>query len=303
MISVSQVEKQFDGRKVVTGIDFSIKPGEIVGILGPNGAGKTTTLRMIAGVLPPSKGTIMIDGINIHNEKDAWKKKSIGFLPENNPLYDEMTVEEYLQFWANIKKIPQSSLKESISFVVDNCGISEVYYRPIAELSKGYRQRVGLSQAILTKPDILILDEPTEGLDPNQRQDIAVLIKNLGKKRTVIISSHVLTEIAKISSRLIVIHKGAIVADNTPEKLRQSGTSKSTVIAEIIGDRVKSSLSTINSVLGVKEEKTHQYIITCDNKSDIREKVFDMAVKNKWKLLTLMKKDQDIEEVFGELTK
>ena len=171
MIALTKLSKRFDRQFVVNDLNLKIKQGEIVGLLGPNGAGKTTTLRMIAGVLPPSKGTVVIDDKNI--EADGIVKKRIGFLPENNPLYDELTVEEYLSFWSDMKEIPQGERQEAIDFVVDRCGISEVYYRPISELSKGYRQRVGLSQAILTKPDILILDEPTEGLDPNQRQDIA----------------------------------------------------------------------------------------------------------------------------------
>lgn len=300
MITLTKLSKRFDRQFVVSDVNLKIKQGEIVGLLGPNGAGKTTTLRMIAGVLPPSKGTVVIDDKNI--ETDGIVKKRIGFLPENNPLYDELTVEEYLSFWADMKEIPKGERQEAIDFVVDRCGITDVYYRPISELSKGYRQRVGLSQAILTKPDILILDEPTEGLDPNQRQDIAALIRDLGKERTVIISSHVLSELAKIVNRMIIIHKGAIVADETPDNLRRLGSSSQIVEMEVKGNHVISTLKKVDGVIGVHEAKKDYYVIEVEKKLDIREKLYQLSVKNKWTLLTLVAKERAIEDVFSQLT-
>ena len=300
MIELTKLSKRFDRQFVVNDINLKIKQGEIVGLLGPNGAGKTTTLRMIAGVLPPSKGTVVIDDTNI--EIDGTVKKRIGFLPENNPLYDELTVEEYLSFWADMKEILKSERQEAIDFVVDRCGIADVYYRPISELSKGYRQRVGLSQAILTKPDILILDEPTEGLDPNQRQDIATLIRDLGKERTVVISSHVLSELAKIVNRMVIIHKGAVVADETPDNLRRLGSSSQIVEMEVKGNHVISSLKKITGIINVTETKKDYYLIEVEKKQDIREKLFHLAVKNKWTVLTLMAKERAIEDVFSQLT-
>jgi ABC-2 type transport system ATP-binding protein len=302
MIQATGLGKKFDNHFAVENVHFTIKPGEIIGLLGPNGAGKTTTLRMIAGILPPSKGAVTIDGIDIHTESGQLEKRKIGFLPENNPLYDEMTVEEYLDYWSEIKRIPQNERVDAIRFVVTNCGISNVYYRPISELSKGFRQRVGLSQAILTKPEILILDEPTEGLDPNQRQDIALLIRTIGKKRTIIISSHVLSEIAKIASRLIVIHNGGIVADETPEKFRQRGGKTTSIILEAKGEKIVPTIKQISGVLHVKEDTSHVYVITVEKGKDIREQVFHTAVKHKWDVLTLYRKDQDIEDIFGQLT-
>ncbi len=300
MITLTKLSKRFDRQFVVSDVNLKIKQGEIVGLLGPNGAGKTTTLRMVAGVLPPSKGTVVIDETNI--ETDGIVKKRIGFLPENNPLYEELTVEEYLSFWSDMKEIPKSERQEAIDFVVDRCGIAEVYYRPISELSKGYRQRVGLSQAILTKPDILILDEPTEGLDPNQRQDIAALIRDLGKERTVIISSHVLSELAKIVNRMVIIHKGAIVADETPDNLRRLGSSSQTVEMEVKGNHVLSTLKKVDGVIDVHETKKDYFVVEVEKKLDIREKLYKLAVKNKWTLLTLVAKERAIEDVFSQLT-
>ncbi|AHB40784.1 TPA: ABC transporter [candidate division WWE3 bacterium] len=300
MITLTKLSKRFDRQFVVSDVNLKINQGEIIGLLGPNGAGKTTTLRMIAGVLPPSKGTVVIDETNI--ETDGIVKKRIGFLPENNPLYEELTVEEYLSFWSDMKEIPKSERQEAIDFVVDRCGISEVYYRPISELSKGYRQRVGLSQAILTKPDILILDEPTEGLDPNQRQDIAALIRDLGKERTVIISSHVLSELAKIVNRMVIIHKGAIVADETPDNLRRLGSSSQTVEIEVKGNHVLSTLKKVDGVIDVHEIKKDYFVVEIEKKLDIREKLYKLAVKNKWTLLTLVAKERAIEDVFSQLT-
>lgn len=300
MISVTNLSKKFDKQFVIDNISLTIDEGEIVGLLGPNGAGKTTTLRMITGVLPPTKGTIQIDGQDTSQHPEI--KKRIGFLPENNPLYDDLTVEEYLKFWSRIKNVNKDAYRETIDFVVQNCGITDVYYRPVGELSKGYRQRVGLSQAILTKPDILILDEPTEGLDPNQRQDIAKLIVSLGKKRTVIISSHVLSEIARFCTRMIIINKGIIVADDSPEKLKKMKSSKQIIEAEIKGRSVYSTLKSIDGVTQVNESKNNYYIIEVDKKQDIREEIFKTAVVNKWILLTLMQKERSLEDVFSQLT-
>ncbi|OGG15820.1 hypothetical protein A3D78_04320 [Candidatus Gottesmanbacteria bacterium RIFCSPHIGHO2_02_FULL_39_14] len=300
MITLTNLSKKFDSQLVINNLNLKIKESEIVGLLGPNGAGKTTTLRMIAGVIPPSKGTVNIDGQNIA-VADILKKR-IGYLPENNPLYSDLTVEEYLSFWADMKEIAKEKRPEAIDFVIDRCGIADVYYRPISELSKGYRQRVGLSQALLTRPDILIFDEPTEGLDPNQRQDIAALIKDLGKKRTVIISSHVLTELSKIASRLIIIHKGNIVADDSPENLKKIGSNSQTIEMEVKGINVVSQIKKIAGVLGVKQTKPNYFIIKAEKKRDLREDIFKLSVKNKWILLTLVAKERAIEDVFSQLT-
>ncbi len=301
MIVLNDLSKRFDHRFVVDGLNLKIKPGEIVGLLGPNGAGKTTTLRMLAGVLPPSRGSVLINNQNLKEfGKDI--KKIIGFLPENNPLYDDLTVEEYLNFWAEIKGLVSSQKEEALDFVIKNCGISEVFYRLIGELSKGYRQRVGLAQAILARPEILILDEPTEGLDPNQRQEIAKLIRNLGNKRTVIISSHVLGEISRISTRLVIIHQGKIVADETPEDLKKLGGKTVLIEVEVEGKGVKKVLENIPGVLKVEQEEENHFILETERGKDIREDVFKTAVSKHWILKNLTLKEKDIEEVFRILT-
>lgn len=301
MITVQNLSKRYDTKPVINDLSFKISKGEIVGLLGPNGAGKTTTLKMLSGVLPPTKGSIEIDGYNVW-QQDSTVKKRIGFLPENNPLYEELTVEEYLDFWSSIKGVSKSEKHEAIDFVVSRCGISDVYYRPIGELSKGYRQRVGLSQAILTRPDILILDEPTEGLDPNQRHDIAQLITNLGKERTVIISSHVLPEVSKICTRLVIIHQGKIVADESPENFKHLGQNSSLIETEIIGQDVPTVLEKLPGVKTVSKIRDNFYLIEVSDKEDIRQEVFKAAVANRWTLLTLVKKEQAIEDVFSQLT-
>lgn len=301
MISLKNLGKKFNGKFVVENVNLKIGKGEIVGLIGPNGAGKTTTLRMIAGVLPQSFGEIFIKGENIKSDCGRIKK-SIGYLPENNPLHEELTVEEHLQFWADIKGVKKEKRQEIIKSLIKDCGIGEVFYRPISELSKGFRQRVGLSQAIMTAPDILIFDEPTEGLDPNQRRSIAQLIRQLGKKRTVIISSHVLAEVSKICTRLIIIHNGKIVADDTPENLKRIKSKTCTLEVEIKGSKILSFLKSLEGVLDVVEKRKGYFVLEVEKDHDLRGKISKLAVSKKWTLLTLMQKEKAIEDVFSQLT-
>ncbi|MEK7611118.1 MAG: ATP-binding cassette domain-containing protein [Patescibacteria group bacterium] len=301
MITIKHLSKRFDTKTVISDLNFKISRGEIIGLLGPNGAGKTTTLRMLSGTLPPSSGSIEIDNRDSSLPCREVKQR-IGFLPEDNPLYEDLTVEEYLDFWAAVKGLDKSNKKDAVDFVVENCGISEVYYRPINELSKGYRQRVGLSQAIMTRPEILLLDEPTEGLDPNQRHDIANLITTLGRERTVVISSHVLPEVSKICTRLIIIHQGKIVADESPENLKHLGQTSHRIEAELLGNNIIPVLEKLPEVARVVEEPRNHFIIEIKGQRDIRREVFEAAVANHWTLLTLNQKERAIEEVFSQLT-
>lgn len=301
MINLERISKRFDQVKAIEDISLKVNPGEIVGLLGPNGAGKTTTLRIMAGVLPQTTGKVQIDGKNFLDHEVELKKR-IGYLPENNPLYDELTVEEHLKFWVNLKNIPKSEKDEAIEFAVTKTGIAEVYYRIIGELSKGYRQRVGLSQAILGQPDILLLDEPTEGLDPNQRRDIQELLVSLKKDRTVIVSSHVLGEIAKLASRVVIIASGTIVGDDTPQNLTHAKAGQQVIEVEIEGIKVKPALEKLKGVIKVESIGTKQYRITGKSKEDLRPRVYQLAVGNKWTLLTLKAVERQLEEVFSELT-
>ncbi len=300
MIEARNLKKKFGVIKALDGVSFKIKRGEIVGLLGPNAAGKTTTLNILAGVLPPSAGQVLIDEQDLEENPLVLKQK-IGFLPENNPLYEEMLVEEYLRFWAQVKGLEKEEQKGALDFVVKSCDLRGVFYRPIGELSKGFRQRVGLAQAILSKPEILILDEPTEGLDPNQRREIAGLIRSLGKNRTVIISSHVLSEVEKIVGRMLIIHRGKLVAQGTVEELKKLGGGNILEV-EIRGREVKSGLAKIPGVLKIEETKKDYYLLEVEGNKDLREEIFKTAVKKKWLILTMLSRGRALEEVFAQLT-
>jgi ABC-2 type transport system ATP-binding protein len=302
MIILNNVSKKFEQTEAVKNISLKIKPGEIVGLLGPNGAGKTTTIRMLTGVLPPTKGKVEINGKNFF-DNSTQLKSMIGYLPENNPLYEDLTVEEHLYFWLGMKGIVDGKRqKEAINFSVESTGIGSVYYRFIGELSKGYRQRVGLAQAILAKPEILILDEPTEGLDPNQRRDIQKLLVELQKSRTVIVSSHVLGEISKLASRIIIIHNGRVVGDDTPTNLVKAQSGEQEIEVEILGKGVSKGLATLSHVKSVNSKGKNTYLIVVDTDKDLRQDIFDLAVGKKWKLLEIKVKTRELEDVFTELT-
>lgn len=305
MIELDNISKNFGPNKVIKNLSLKIKEGEVVGFLGPNGAGKTTTVRMITGVLPPSKGRVSVNGVDLFSE-DITTRPHIGYLPENNPIYDDMTVEEFLKMWSCLKEIESSKIDDLISEAVESAGLQDVFYRPISELSKGYRQRTGLAQAILSKPEILLLDEPTEGLDPNQRNDIHKLIKGLGKKRTVIICSHVLPEITKMCDRVVIINKGKIVADSPTSDLGKL-TSGGTVYELLAtGANILKELKTLPKVIGVEKEKDDvatKWIITSESKKDLRLNIFEMAKNNNWKLYELAKKQFDLEDIFTRVTK
>lgn len=305
MISFENVSKKYGTTTVVDDISFSVGEGEVVGLLGPNGAGKTTTLRLLTGILPASKGRVEIDDRNPLENQEI--RNNIGFLPENNPLYTDMTVEEWLKFWAEIKS-EQAITQERIWEVVKQIGLDSVYFRPISELSKGYKQRVGLGQAILAKPRILVLDEPTEGLDPNQRAEIHQLIKDLGKKRTVIISSHILAEITKMCSRVIIIHKGKIVADGKPGELGSKKGARQSVRALIGGRAIKTTLAKLPGVKEVVEEKGSEgepatYMVHGVEGKDLRLEIFELAKQKDWKLFELSRHQAGLEDVFARLTK
>jgi ABC-2 type transport system ATP-binding protein len=307
MIELKKINKKFDKNQVIKDVSLKISEGEIVGFLGPNGAGKTTTVRMIAGVLPPTSGEVCVNGNNLFSEEsDNENLSHIGYLPENNPIYDDMTVEEFLKYWANIKKISPSKTKSAIDEAAVSTGLEDVFYRPISELSKGYRQRTGLAQAILAKPDILLLDEPTEGLDPNQRRDIHNLLKGIGKKRTVIICSHVLPEITKMCSRVVIINHGQIVADSHTSEL--SNLSGGKHIYEILanGKTIEKDLKSLNKNINLektKEDGVIRWTMTTTSQKDFRLPIFELAKKQNWDLYELTRKQQDLEDVFASLTK
>src|SRR2546422_6052743 len=233
-LSLERVSKRFDGVTAVDGVSFAIDPGEVVGFLGPNGAGKSTTMRLITQYYEPDTGEIKLDGVPLAEAAREWKRR-IGSLAENNPLYDDMLVADSLEFIADLRELAGLTRRQALDGAVTGTGIETVYYRPIAELSKGFRQRVGLAQAMLHRPDLLVLDEPTEGLDPNQRVEIRRLIGTLGRDRTVLLSTHVLSEVQHTCSRLLVISGGKIVADGPVRRLIQQAGGAGEIAGEAAG--------------------------------------------------------------------
>ncbi len=306
LLAVNGVTKEFAGVPAVADVTFTIDRGEVVGFLGPNGAGKTTTMRMITQYYEPDRGQIAFDGVPLsHAARDA--KRRIGYLPENNPLYADMLVADYLDFIAQLRQLDGRTRAAAVDDAVMGTGIGEVYYRPIAELSKGYRQRVGLAQAILHRPDLLVLDEPTEGLDPNQRVEIRRLISELGRDRTVILSTHVLPEVQHTCSRLLVIHKGRIAADGAVEALMAQAEGTVQVHVEVAGTGVDEALRRLSGVRSV--EHTRQVdadrtavTVTADSTADIRPRIFELAARSQWTLYELHQVSRSLEDVFRDLT-
>lgn len=306
MIEVKNLTKKFGQIKAVDDISFSIGKGEIIGLLGPNGAGKTTTMRILTGFLSSDGGSVKINGIDIEKEPIESQKK-IGYLPENNPLYKDMQVAEFLDLAANLHKIPEQRKKEALDFVVKSVGIEKVYYRPIGELSKGYKQRIGIASALIHNPEIIILDEPTEGLDPNQRTEIRQLIKELSKEHTIIMSTHVMQEASAVCNRMLIINKGRIIADGTPEQLSKLSNKKNVLILEVEGEKVKEQLQSLENVKEVKVEKARDKkfkveIIPADD-IQIEPAISQKIWENKWTIWKLEKQESNLEEIFRDLTK
>lgn len=306
MIQVTGLTRRYGSVLAVSDLSFSIKEGEIVGFLGSNGAGKTTTMNMLTGCLRPSAGTIMLGGFDIDTDA-AEARKKIGYLPETPPLYPDMTVEEYLDFVYRLKqcKLPQ---EEHIRQVCTMVGLTDVYGRIIRNLSKGYRQRVGLAQALIGNPDILILDEPTVGLDPKQIIEIRETIRSLGQNHTVILSSHILPEVQAVCDRILVIHHGKIVADGTSAELSERMEGAEQLDMTIEGEPA-GVLSTLRAVPGIAEAIVTQedgkksiYRITAEPDADIRHSVFDALSQNHMPILSMQQVELSLEDIFLELT-
>jgi len=306
MIEVKNLTKKFGRTVAVNDISFSIQKGEIIGLLGPNGAGKTTTMRILTGFLSPDSGSVKIDGIDI--EKDPVEaQKKIGYLPENNPLYKNMQVAEFLDLAANLHQIPKNKMKKALDFAVKSVNIEKVYYRPIGELSKGYKQRVGIAAALIHRPEIIILDEPTEGLDPNQRTEIRQLIKELSKEHTIIMSTHVMQEASAVGSRMLIINKGKIIADGTPEQLSKLSKRENVLALELEGEKVEEELQSIKNVKKMEikkmQEKKFRAEVILETDVQIEPIVSQKIWENKWVVWKLEKQESNLEEIFRDLTK
>mgnify|MGYP005834829767 CR=1 FL=1 len=308
MIEAKDLVKRYGPHTAVDHANFKINRGEIVGFLGPNGAGKTTTMNMLTGYLSCTEGTVTVDGMNIL-EQPLEVKKRIGYLPENPPLYPELTVREYLQFAGEIKQVPKQELHKRIDEVMQTVGITDVAGRLVKNLSKGYKQRVGLAQAMIGKPDILILDEPTAGLDPKQILEIRQLIKDLGKSHTVILSSHILPEVSAVCKRVLIINQGKIVADDTPENLAKRLLGGSHLLLRIEGtpQQVESALRAVENVrnLSFKESQepgTVEVVVESDKDKDIRRDISIALGVSGLPILMLRSLDMTLEEIFLHLT-
>ena len=308
MIEVSNLVKRYGDHTAVDHLSFQIEKGKIYGFLGPNGAGKSTTMNMITGYIASTEGTVSIDGHDILEEPEK-AKKCIGYLPEQPPLYFDMTVLEYMKFAADLKKIPKDKKNTMIEEVMDMVKITDMKNRLIKNLSKGYRQRVGLAQAILGYPEVIILDEPTVGLDPKQIIEIRDLIKSLKKKHTVILSSHILSEVSAVCDYVLIISHGKLVASDTPDNLGRLAAGSNTLNLLIKGQK-ENILSLLLEIPGVKEISTERKseeegwrvsVVTEENR-DIREEVFYKMAKEKYPILEMQSQKVSLEEIFLELT-
>ena len=309
MIKVRNLTKRYGSTIAVNNISFDADAGEVLGLLGPNGAGKTTTMRILTCYMPADEGTATVAGFDIH-EKSVEVRKQIGYLPENAPLYTDMGVIDYLNFVAEVRAIPRNERSSRVKEMIDVCGLEGVVRKDIGELSRGYRQRVGLAQALIHDPPILILDEPTAGLDPNQIAEIRVLIKRLGAEKTVILSTHILPEVEATCDRAVIINEGKIVASGTTDELVNMGEGGETIYAQIRGLQwqIESELSAMTQVTSFRkmdepEPELHRYEIKPGHDADnITEDIFRMVVENHWSLAELRKVAASLEDVFRHLT-
>ena len=300
-IAVQGVTKYYGEQKALDNVSFEVKTGEIVGFLGPNGAGKSTMMKIITGFIPATSGLVFINGKEISSD-NIEIKKHIGYLPENNPLYPEMYVREYLGFVASIYKMSNSS-KKQIDNVIEITGLAPEQKKKIGALSKGYRQRVGLAQALIHNPDVLILDEATSGLDPNQIVEIRNLIRKAGKEKTVLLSTHIMQEVEAICDRVIIIDNGVIVADEEKTRIYSFlKRHKQVIHVEFDKDADESDLLNIPHVVKAQQVRKNFWLIEAEGDKDIRSAVFSFAVKNNLTVLSLQKEESNLEEVFRHLT-
>jgi len=305
-IVVENLTKTYGIQKAVDNISFRVKTGEILGFLGPNGAGKTTTMKIITSFLQPNGGNVLIGDKSVIEQAQEIKKH-IGYLPENNPLYKEMPVLDYLRFVAELNGVPKTKINERLLEMVNVCGLEVEKHKKIEELSKGYQQRVGLAQALIHDPDILILDEPTTGLDPNQIIEIRELIKKIGRSKTVILSSHILAEVEATCDRIMIINKGKIVADGTANDLRKRSQGKEISHIEIEGgerDSIFKALSELPTieVVDFASDDSLQFEIQSKENESSRKAIFELCVQNSWYLTQLTPIETKLEDIFRELT-
>ncbi len=306
MIKVENLTKRYAGQPAIQDLNFEVGKGEIMGFLGPNGAGKTTTMRILASFMPPTSGRATVAGFDVFAQS-LQARAHLGYMPENVPLYSDMRVTEYLDYRAALKGVPHRRVAERVGDVKELCGLKEVENKLIAALSKGYRQRVGLADALLNEPDLLILDEPTIGLDPNQIRQVRDLIKNLGKQHTILLSTHILPEVEMTCNRVIIIHKGRIEACDTPEsllgKIRQAGgvLLEAKVGADNGAEELK-KISGVRDVIVNSDGDWKLFSLRVESGADVREEIFRLATARQWSVRELTQRRATLEDAFVEIT-
>jgi ABC-2 type transport system ATP-binding protein len=300
-VEVKGVVKRYGSQLALDNVSFKLESGQVLGFLGPNGAGKTTMMRIITGIIPATSGRVLVNGTDVM-ENSLKVRQRTGYLPENNPLYTDMYVKEYLQFVGGIYKL--GDLRKRINDLIELTGLEKEQHKKIESLSKGYRQRVGLAQALINDPDVLILDEPTGGLDPNQIIEIRNLIARTGREKTVMLSTHIMQEVEAICDRIIIINAGRIIADDSRENImRMSGVKKQSVKVEFDSDVTIDELHKIPGAGKVSRVKDRHWIIESEKDEDIRTGVFEFAVKRKIVVLSMHKEEMDLESIFQKLTR
>ena len=304
MIAITNVTKKYGNFTAVDDISFTIQNGEIIGFLGPNGAGKSTTMNMITGYIEPTEGTITVNGYDIQ-KKPQKAKKQIGYMPEGVPLYQDLTVKEFVTYMAELKKVDKKVKKEEVEKAITETGIKDVEKKLIRNLSRGYKQRVSMAGALVGSPDVLILDEPTVGLDPKQITEIRSLIKELGKEHTIILSSHILSEVSQLCERVIIINKGKIVAIDTPENLEKATQEKNIILVTVEDkqNKMKEINTLIPEIAKCEEVKdngdgTKQYMIEAKENADLRKQLFEVLPKNDITIFELKKAETSLEDAF-----
>lgn len=308
MLEVKGLSKRFGSVQAISDLNFQVTKGEVFGFLGPNGAGKTTTMRIVTCYMPATVGTVCVDGLDTR-ERSLEVRSKIGYLPENNPLYNDMKVREYLIFVGEIRGLKDKALNNRIDELFTTCGLTKMSDRIIGNLSKGYRQRVGLAQALIADPDLLILDEPMSGLDPNQIVEIRHLIKKIGEEKTVIYCSHILSEVSATCTRIMIINDGSIVASGTADELMNSTEQGNRYVARIKADQaaMEGAITAVGGVSSTKirttKEQWHEVEIITEQSQDIGEALFRCVVDNGWSLAELKRETASLEDVFTQLTR
>ncbi len=307
MIEVDHLTKHYAGHTAVRDVCFTVGRGEIVGLLGPNGAGKSTIMRILSCFMPASAGTVRVAGLDVFTQADEVRRR-IGYMPENNPLHKEMRVREYLKFRARLKGLGNSRSRERVDTVLQQCGLAEVAHRIIGQLSKGYQQRVGLADALVHQPDLIILDEPTQGLDPNQIRAVRQLVKELGRHHTILLSSHILPEVEMTCTRVLILHEGRILAAGTPDNLQSEMSGGGQVVAEIAApvEDLRAAWDHLSDVehysIAAAEGEYQRCTLAARPGTDLRGQVYRLAVERGWPLRELTRSRHTLEDIFVHVT-